>query len=572
MAINRLQIRRDSLSDFQNAVASPLPGEPLYITDEYRIRVHDSTRTNAGRIPMQLPPSEGSQFHGIWNAAAYGTGAALTVPAVNGLDHVASDGDTYYANGEGARSPHYTAFSGALPRWFGRDAGIVKVNVSGDFRPGSTDPAMIFAFAFGDLEGTSETVVGAQPFQDLNFGGKHTVGKGYLEVGSGNGLQNALGDYDRPVLWNLDATIALMGTGSVSPFSSSLAPRGDHDGTADRTNIGEEATFRDESEMMDTDNSADPDNANVRIYGTLTVMDPFISTGNNLTNFHRNTRLPASVTSGGAINGCSWRDSVGTIYPRSLPRHTVVSDGVNSYESLGLTPGLDYADLTDAASIQRHLKLQAVVTPGSGSLWHRWFRPRKTVVDFSMEEYVPQLEDNADVFLKLKVGGPMQSSMEYTYPTWADADQGTTDGYFVGGMPMLVPGVQNPAYALMAASRVDYLPSSLQDATTSGLDFTARRITPGGAGDTHDYVCRICHDWTTPAATATGRMEDVGDLVNGSGAARAWAYESPNTDADGEWNCAWRRLADDRRDRMRIHHSTAYAFGGRVGTNDYRPL
>jgi hypothetical protein len=67
-------------------------------------------------------------------------------------------------------------------------------------------------------------------------------------------------------------------------------------------------------------------------------------------------------------------------------------------------------------------------------------------------------------------------------------------------------------------------------------------------------------------------MEAVGDLATGNGVVRAWAYESPNTDADGEWNCAWRRLADDRRDRMRIHHSTAYAFGGRVGTNDYRPL
>ena len=51
-----------------------------------------------------------------------------------------------------------------------------------------------------------------------------------------------------------------------------------------------------------------------------------------------------------------------------------------------------------------------------------------------------------------------------------------------------------------------------------------------------------------------------------------WYYEDPAAagNANGEWNCAWRRLADDRRDRMRIHHSTAYAFGGRPGNNDFR--
>jgi len=600
MAINRLQIRRDSLEDFAGSVFTPLLAEPTFITNESRIRISRDTINPVGRIPVPLPAAEGSQIHAIWNCRAFGTGNALTVPAMNGSGK--------YSNGESTIEPLFTAFSGALPRFFGRDAGTVEVTASGDFLPGSTHPAMLFGFAIGDLEGNNEVLIGTQPgtlfkFNDGTQGGQYYMaGRGYLEVGPGVGMTEALGDFDRPVLWNLEAKVCFMGRSSISPFKSSLSFRGELGLDADGVNTNElpdwgpqDAVFRSDADIEDGDVGADEDNANVRVYGKLTIKDPFVSIDNNRTVFSwsggKQIGPDASSTNTrtSVLCGIDWGpfdngdELLVRDYPSNLARQSPVAHLGQSFESKGLVPGASWDDMTSGTAEQKidatvqALALQSLMEPGRGSDWQRWFRPRETVVNFSMEEYVPDLNTEETQFLKLKVGGPMQSNTEYTYPDWTEVTSGSQrfqgSSYTVNPAPA-VPFINN--LLCTTGDRVDYLPAGDAYGDDRELSTVCRRIEPGGLGNTYDYVCRYPHRLFPAAATADLRLADIAALAYTytSNSPQRWYYRDPEAagNEDGEWNCAWRRLADDRRDRMRIHHSTAFAFGGRSGTNDYRPV
>jgi hypothetical protein len=513
-----------------------------------------------------------------------------------------------YQNGGSTLEPTFTAFSGALPRYFGRDAGTVEVTASGDFLPGSTHPSMLFAFAIGDLEGNDEVVIGTQPgtivkFADDTQGGQYFVGgKGYLEVGPGVGMYEALGDYDRPVLWNLEAKVCFMGRSSISPFKSSLSFRGDlvldatPPTTAEPPDWGpQDAVFRSDADIEDGDVSGDEDNANVRIYGTLTVRDPFVTIDNNRSlsswwggsSVFSNTFAETNSMTA-SMSGLDWgmfRDGNATEYPSNLPKHSTVAHMGRSFESKGLVPGALWTDMTAGTAEEKvdalvaATALQSIAEPGRGSQWQRWFRPRETVVNFSMEEYVPNLNTEETQFLKLKVGGPMQSNPSSVYPNWAypgvGAEQRFQSASYCANPAPVVPSP--PTFLALGVERADYLPSGDTYGDDRESDTLCRRISPGGGGAA-DYVCRYPHTLKPADAgwTSGQRLGIVASIATSTAANEksAWYYTNPEAAGNegGEWNCAWRRLADDRRDRMRIHHSTAFAFGGRPGTNDYRPV
>tara|TARA_R100000951_G_scaffold114960_1_gene121517 strand:+ start:14954 stop:16513 length:1560 start_codon:yes stop_codon:yes gene_type:complete len=513
-----------------------------------------------------------------------------------------------YGNGGSTVEPTFTAFSGAIPRYFGRDAGTVEVTASGDFLPGSTHPAMTFGFAIGDLEGNDEVLVGTQPgtifkFVDGFQGGQyHVAGKGYLEVGPGVGMYEALGDYDRPVLWNLEAKVCFMGRSSISPFKSSLSYRGDLVGDADGVAVSEppdwgpqDAVFRSDADIEDGDVTSDDDNANVRIYGTLTVRDPFVTIDNNRSlsawwggtlpfgNSSTNV-VPQSKTA--SMSGLDWgvfTDANATDYPSNLAKGRTVAHLGSSFESKGLVPGALWTSMTAGTADQKvdalvtATALQSIMEPGRGSQWQRWFRPRETVINFSMEEYVPDLNAEETQFLKLKVGGPMQSNPSSVYPDFAYPGTGNIVR-FQSASYNTNPALAVPvpvAYLVLTQERADFLPDGDTYGDARELDSLCRRINPDGLSAA-DYVCRYPHTLLPAEGTAEGRLDSIAAVAtttNGNSKSY-WYYTDPEGvgNAEGEWNCAWRRLADDRRDRMRIHHSTAFAFGGRPGTNDYRPV
>lgn len=585
MAINRLQIRRDSRADFQTSASNPNNGEPLYVTDENRIRVGSQNATNLGKVQNSLPITEGIPFHGIWNCRAFGTADAVNVPAFNGAK----------ANGDSTMEPLFTAFSGALPRYFGHDAGVVEVSASGDFLPGSTDPAMLFGFAIGTLEGDSDTLIGANGgyFTSI-LGNDNRTGKGYIEVSGGVGMMNALGDYNKPVLWNLDAKICFLGRDSVSSFKTSQEEM-TWNAPADVIRQ-DEYTYRKGTDLDTAPVSSDDDNANVRVYGTLRVMDPFVMIGNNrkcsvlpgfsaaaYATFHnaRTDAAPAGFDWNVYSDANQITVNSADEFPTAAKRGTIVGTGWGSFEAMGRVPGESFADIAGLASgslavlntkLERFMNAVALgnmTAPGIGKHWTRWWRPRETVVDFSVEEYIPNL-DNPNLFLKLKVGGPMQSDPAASYPAWNNADVSTV---YLGSTGLLSPYSPASPYNAIGGFNCDFRWDYVS--TDPAGANVCRSIDPGGQGTSYDYVCRYPHIHGVYNGTGSqaDRIAHYIDEIDTQGA-ETWYYENPEAtgNADGEWNCAWRRLSDDRRDHMRIHHSTAFAYGGRPGSNDFRPL
>ncbi len=582
MAINRLQIRRDTLLDFQNSATAPVLGEPTLVNEESRIRIAGPNATALGRVPVALPPTEGSQFHALWNVRSFGDGPALVVPAFSGQS------ETQVVSPETpAVEPVMTAFSAPLPAGFANEAGTVHLQASGDFLCGSLDPNMVFGFMIGDLEETNATLVGPDPGSPLavTIGGNtkpYLGGVGpYLTVGTAAGMTNVLGDYDKPVLWNLDAKICFLGKESISPFKTSqtVIPPQTADAVAPATAVPAEhsdRTIRPYDASFDTVVAGDDDNANVRVFGTLTIMDPFVMYGGNRAYMHGAAYTSQAVASSPQATHVlgdwgAYSSTTSTEYPSVLPRGKFVSCNGVAYESLGEVPGESYSaiealpdgSIANLAAkvdrLSRAHRLAGIISPGVGSRWDRWFRPTKTVIEFSFEEYVPHAADPHQ-FLKLKVGGPLQSDPNATYAGWDNnesvtyysASQGTT-------WPRLnSTGDYSAAAGGLWPGRLDYVNASLRIA----------RVING-----NEYAARFTHLRTTAAEFSTTNSNFVEQHDSTSDIAKAY-YSDPEDSGneDGEWNCYWRRLADDRADKMRIHHSTAFAFGGRPGTNDFLPF
>jgi hypothetical protein len=583
MAINRLQIRRDSLADFQTASSAPLVGEPTLINEESRVRIATPNPTGIGRVQVSLPPTEGSQFFSIWNARSFGDGAAAVVPAF-----MAKNDAQQTTEKTPAVEPSLTAFSGPLPNGFGNDAGTVFIQASGDFLAGSTDPNMVFGFMIGDMEETNATFIGPDP-------GHHAVltvgslrpqlgGAGpFLTVGTGSGMPNVLGDYNKPVLWNLDAKMCVMGRSAISPFKSSMTPiTVDDDPAVNPLDLASEVAAHSDRVMRAYDGSfntvvsGDDDNANVRVFGTLTIMDPFVMTGANRSYVH----APGSLTSTASAEiharglNCDWGlfSAGASEYPTSLARGMFVSSNGIAYEALGLVPGENYSSIeampdstvADLAAkvdrLSRAQRLSGMVSPGTGSRWYHWWRPTKTVVEFSFEEYVPNLQDD-NLILKLKVGGPLQSDPNITYDAFSIAN--------------------NTVYLAPQGMSYPRIGPYAQSYTAQGAGLFAGRVDQGTIGQKvcrvingEEYVARVAHKRTTAArfATTTGDFVDRPESADANAIDVYYSDPAGGGNQDGEWNCYWRRLADDRCDKMRIHHSTAFAFGGRPGSTDFLPF
>lgn len=670
MALNRLQIRRDSLSAFQTASLTPLVAEPQYIVEEKRVRIGDSKGTHVSRQQLHTPLVEGSQFHALWNIRSYGTGKCIDVPVVNGA----------FANGEGALNPQYFVASAPIPNGALAEAGIAYVSASGDFLPGSTDPAMIFAFEIGQLEGDKTVLRPRFGINESTQPSTNNVETGGIEISAQTGFVNCLGDYNKPVVWDLDAKICFLGRNSISPFKTSLG-----DNPAPVGSAAIDWTFRDPVDFKDDvstggDFTLVDDNANVRVYGTLTIQDPFEM-------FQANGSLVAHdlLTGGnGTVAGSPGKAAPSTRpsrYSTAFPRFSRRTVGGKSYEAMGLVPADELntvRDLVDSNVAELSEKvdrlidlitLHGMTNPGEGRFQYRWWRPRKTVVDFSFEEVVPHLLDD-DQVLSLKVGGPMQSDTSQTYPD-LEAGEGQTYSY-VAPFLRVDAATANPLHKYGVSNRrYDYQAGAISP--NEGFLATGRKV--NGV----DYVCRTTHTWNADykysrQVAANGAVSDqdwnvwyynmpnvlsvsltennaaddyawddtaklltIGenteiDWIDGAGTASKFKVDEelaftflddtiagtgfvdattddfnlvlknvtftagdPNgggniasttrsgstdpgsvstiaADADGEWNCAWRRLAADKRDRMRIHHTTAFFFGGRPGVNDFRPF
>jgi hypothetical protein len=672
MALNRLQIRRDSLTAFQTAALTPLVAEPQYIVEEKRIRIGDSKGTHVSRQQLHTPLIEGSQFHALWNIRSYGTGKCIDVPVVNGA----------FANGEGALDPQYYVASAPIPNGALAEAGIAYISASGDFLPGSTDPAMVFAFEIGQLEGNKTTLRPRFGINESTTSAADNVETAGIEISAQTGFINCLGDYNKPVVWDLDAKVCFLGRNSISPFKTSL---GDNPDPIVGSPIS--WTFRDPADFKNDvatggDYTLVDDNANVRIYGTLTIQDPFemFQSGGSLVAHDVLTGGNGTAAgSPGKAAPSSRPDRYASAFPRGSRR---VYGGI-SYEAMGLVPADELKtvrDLVDSNVTELADKVDRLIDlitlhgtskPGEGRFQYRWWRPRKTVVSFSFEEVVPHLLDN-DQVLSLKVGGPMQSDTSQTYPD-LEAGEGQVRAY-VAPFLRVDAATSNPLHKFGVSNRrYDYQAGAIPN--VEGFLATGRKV--NGV----DYVCRTSHSWNAdfkysstvgdnnavsnqdwdawfydmPNVLSVSLTEDnagddyawndttklltigentetnwidtavgapdskfkvdeelaftfLDDTIAGTGFVDAatddfdlvlknvtFTAGDPNgggniasttrsgstdpgsvstiaADADGEWNCAWRRLADDKRDRMRIHHTTAFFFGGRPGVNDFRPF
>jgi len=669
MAINRLQIRRDSLADFQTAALSPEGGEPQYIVEEKRIRIGDAKGTHVSRQQLVAPTVEGSQFHGLWNVRSFGTGKCIDVPVSNGS----------YAGGEGTLDAQYFVATGALPGRSLRDAGIAYVSASGDFLPGSTDPAMIFRFEVGSVEGGGTQIKPRSGKNPVEAGSYPTAEIGGLEISGAAGYSNCLGDYNKPVIWDLDAKVCFLGRDSISPFRTSLGSSAAHDSFTFR----ERSTYGDEL-VVPPAGSPDDDIANVRVYGTLTVQDPFEGYANSRSSISSDTQQSGY---GGSFGAPPYSELAGG-RPYGIPdlwnRGAVRVANGNSFEAMGDVPCENWDSIRDLAGasvsdvntkVERlcnAMTLNGSAEPGAGRYAFRYWRPKKTVVHFSFEEFVPDA-DSDDLVLHLKVGGPMQSDPGVVYPELeAGLNQSADDWvgvYANSAMRYTNNGAGAGLRALL--SRLGVTPDRYdQDNSVVFADVDSGKARVGRQINGVDYACRVPHVWnqdsrynSDPAQNSFDKNElsgywyyqkptkktvnlttgDAGDTweystgteilsigeepsvnwlvdqfivgeqvafeinndsVQGTGfvasgstaailqieniswggsgepantgtsarTAAAGFVETLAADADGEWNCAWRRLPDDRRDRMRIHHTTAFFFGGRPGINDYRSV
>lgn len=629
MAINRLQIRRDSLANFQTTTNSPVVAEPTFILEEGRVRVAQAKGTIVGRQQIATPLVEGSQFHSLWNVRSYGNGTCVDVPTVNG----------YATNGEGALEPQYYVASGMLPKAALLDAGTIQLSASGDFMPGSTDPSMIFGFEIGQPDGTKTSIgprFGPSPsVSDPGF----TEG---LEISAGTGFTNCLGDYNKPVIWELDAKVCLLGRDSISPFRTSTGQGAesfelreplDYKEDLYRTEvIDSSATYDwDGTDTLTIDDAAgvdfsvfEPgdrvaysfedatkeragrgavvsatttqivitvayeeigrevggavsgvavtvngsvsiyDNANVRVVGTLTIQDPF-SIWNNSASYIGSDLQGQSY---GDVSGDPFKANPGSLpsnYGGGWARGAVQTRYGAAYEAMGLVPadrltsiqalpGTTSSELNDKIDrLLNQMTLTGLTQPGQGRWAFRWWRPKRTVIHFSFEEYVSNYGDE-DLQFSLKVGGPMQSDAAPTYPAF-----NTANNTIYPSAALRSKTQTSTAFGILP-TRLDY---DSGDANLQRLCFEK------AAGE--EYVCRTTHQRKTDG-TAKYDTAPATNTLDADEVWYFWDYEDPATNPDGEWNCAWRRLAADRRDRMRIHHTTAYFFGGRPGATDYRPF
>jgi hypothetical protein len=671
MAINRLQIRRDSLADFQTAALSPEGGEPQYIVEEKRIRIGDAKGTHVSRQQLVAPTVEGSQFHGLWNIRSFGTGKCIDVPVSNGA----------YLGGDGTYTAPYYVASAALPNGALRDAGIAHISASGDFLPGSTDPAMVFGFELGKAEGS---VAGNKTVLSPRAGG-HPSGAadpdksvGGIHISTVTGYKNCLGDYNKPVTWDLEAKVCFLGKDSISPFKTS---QGEDTSTF---------TFRDKSEYQDNIQAADPDNANVRVYGTLIIQDSF----DNYANSRSYISQDIQQTGFGGAFGTPNKNNIPTNTPSEHAtmheRGDVrVCNGtaweamgdvpVENWSAIGDLPGGTVADVnTKIRRLCNAMVLNGNSEPGAGRHGYRWWRPKKTVVQFSFEEFVENFDED-DLMLHFKVGGPMQSDPGVVYPELEAGLNRTSNDNDYKGLYVAGEVFSDKAVLFAAAHRggVNHArydqdnSAAFTDSDELGASSGAGNQRVGRSINGNDYACRTAHKWgaaqryntdpdlnllettNTSAAqwyyelptkktvnlttgdggdtwaydtgtdvlsigeepsvswvtdqfvvgervqfeinnnsvqgtgfVASGSTDSViqienitwglsgepADTVTSARTAAAGFVETPAADADGEWNCAWRRLPADRRDRMRIHHTTAFFFGGRPGINDYRSV
>lgn len=665
MAINRLQFRRDSLADFQQAALTPTNGEPQYIVEEKRIRIGDDKGTHVSRQMLTAPNAEGSQFHALWNVRSYGNGKCIDVPVTNGS----------VAGGDGALEPLYYAASAPLPEGALQDAGTAHITASGDYLPGSTDPALILGFEIGQME--QDNAVVAPRNEPAIFSGATSTPTtlGGINISAATGFVNCLGDYEKPVTWDLDARVCFLGRDAISPFKTSLG-------------AGTQAwTFRDPVDFKEEvlDGAGTSDNANVRVVGRLVIQDPFTA--------FQNSRSIVSMdwlqNCNGSIAGAPTTDKPGATparYANAWDRGAIQVSGGSAYEAMGFVPSEDYTvieglpggtvgDLNDKVRrLCNAIMLQGSSQPGQGRFSARWWRPLKTVIDFSFEERVDAF-DEPNLWLHLKVGGPMQSNPSVVYDAIEPGLSYDTSGLDVKGVHSAGTLLATPTNA--ESFQIQYGVRQLrydQDNTATGNDIGLKGVARSILGN--DYACRIPHLWAdtndyhidpdrnnansdsawnawyyrlpvaksytlasgagnaysytdstkvlsiTEASTPTGGWKGVTDAVfaeneevsfdfdeaggnrlgNGTVSSTSsggtlvienvvWSGATdPGADvtnvvrtdagevstlvgnADGEWNCAWRRMAADRRDRMRIHHTTAFFFGGRPGINDYRTV
>lgn len=207
MADNILQVRRDTLANFQAANVVLKNAEPIFLSDEWRVK-HGINSPNRVRTGVHAPPfplREGVPFRALWNCYRHGSQPGATVPASR----------------TNSNKAQFYAFTANLSDYLLHDAAYARIVASGDYEQGSSDPKLMFRLSLGKETG-SPTLI--QPdgghYQSLYSVGGAALAENGIEVSYRTFGENAL-HYDGPFPWNLEMNVMFMGWNAKGQFATS---------------------------------------------------------------------------------------------------------------------------------------------------------------------------------------------------------------------------------------------------------------------------------------------------------------------------------------------------------------
>lgn len=347
MSLNKLQIRRDSLADFQAGNVSGVLAEPLFMTDEWRLRfgITDPGTAHPGVLEPPVPLREGIQAQTLWATGRYGTTPGIQVPATIA----------------GAQIAGYFALSGSIGHYALLDGALARVHAVGDYKAGSADPRMYFAFALGN-DTAGPTVIKPKGGAIV---GVTSLPENGIEISILTVGENCLGFPDW-ITWELDANVAFFGYDGTGQFARSGNP-----------------------------------NATMRVTGTLRW-------GPMLTGRGGFSGSPGPIW--GGVND-SWQPNRSAPYAKGA----IVSHHGIPYMSLWNIP-VEPLSGWDTTAFQTAI---AETEPGAGKFWrHHWLR-LDNEIRFCFEEQVDLRASGKT--LSLLVGGPRQTPRATTYPAHTTA-------------------------------------------------------------------------------------------------------------------------------------------------------
>lgn len=214
-----LQLRRDALADFHSSNVVPLEGEPIWLSDDQRLKigVAGPNAPVTGVYPqVRASMKEDIPYKVLWNIKGTNNANGANIPAV-GLGNV--------ANGvPNSRKTVWPVATGNVGDLTLQDTALIKGSMTGSFKTGSAEPSMSFAFGLNASQNTSPALIVTKggTVHGENYGNATPLSalENNIRVSGLSAGENCL-QYPEEFPWILEWEAHVLGQSSDVPYTTS---------------------------------------------------------------------------------------------------------------------------------------------------------------------------------------------------------------------------------------------------------------------------------------------------------------------------------------------------------------